>query len=171
MQGTIESITIDYKDQKPIIALKLDNKSYLETIEELKQDKLDIEIKKHREKRSLNANNYAWKLINELAKKLNITAVEVYREHIKDLAICKQMTLNKNEFDTLKTAWNMLGIGWQVEKIDITSKDEIIANFYYGSSTYNTHQMARLIDNIVQDCKEQGIETKTPEELKRLVEE
>jgi hypothetical protein len=36
---------------------------------------------------------------------------------------------------------------------------------YYGSSTYNTKQMSRLIDAIVEDCKEMDIETLTPREL------
>lgn len=39
---------------------------------------------------------------------------------------------------------------------------------YYGSSTYDTKQMARLIDLVVEDCKQQGIETLTPEELERM---
>ena len=41
---------------------------------------------------------------------------------------------------------------------------------YYGSSTYDTRQMSRLIDLVVQDCKEQGIETMTPFELDALKE-
>ena len=40
--------------------------------------------------------------------------------------------------------------------------------FSYGSSTYDTAQMSRLIDNIVQDCKAVGIETLTPSELAKL---
>lgn len=42
---------------------------------------------------------------------------------------------------------------------------------YYGSSTFDTKQMARLIDNIVQDCKALGIETLTPQQLDALKEE
>lgn len=98
-----------------------------------------------------------WVLCNSLADKLNLKGVEVYREHIKDINVCKQMTLPKNEFNTLQTAWGMIGDGWIVEKLDITADDEIIANFYYGSSTYNTAQMSKLIKNIEEDCKEQGI--------------
>ena len=40
---------------------------------------------------------------------------------------------------------------------------------YYGSSTYDTAQMARLIDLIVQDCKAQHIETADPEDIKSLL--
>ena len=41
---------------------------------------------------------------------------------------------------------------------------------YYGSSTYDTAQMSRLINLAVQDCKEQGIETMTPQELAAMME-
>ena len=41
---------------------------------------------------------------------------------------------------------------------------------YYGSSTFDTKQMSRLIDNIVQDCKAVGIETLTPQQLDALKE-
>lgn len=138
----------------------------------LKEDKdKKFELKEHKEKRSLSANNYAWVLIGKLADKLNIPAVEVYREYIKDLNVCKQMTLPRNDFKTFKTAWGMLGLGWVVEELDITDKDEIIANFHYGSSTYNSKQMARLIDSIVQDCKEQEIDVLNKTELLSLVKE
>lgn len=111
-----------------------------------------------------------WVLINKLADKLNLKPVEVYREHIKNLNVCKQMTLPRNEFKTLSHAWGMLGLGWVVEQLDITDKDEIIANFYYGSSTYNTSQMSKLINNIVEDCKLQGIPTLEDLEIKRMCE-
>jgi hypothetical protein len=40
---------------------------------------------------------------------------------------------------------------------------------YYGSSEYDTAQMSRLIDRIVEDCKEQGIETMPQAELDSLL--
>ena len=41
---------------------------------------------------------------------------------------------------------------------------------YFGSSSYDTREMSVLINSIVDDCKEQGIETMTPDELKSMVE-
>ena len=38
-----------------------------------------------------------------------------------------------------------------------------------GSSTYNTEEMSKLIDGLVSECKEQGIETLPPEELERMM--
>ena len=56
------------------------------------------------------------------------------------------------------------------EQLDYAENGEnVTIRCYYGSSVYNTKQMARLIDDVVSDCKEMGIETKPPEEIDRLV--
>ena len=54
--GTIEDIPIDYKTQRPKILIALNERESLSGLEELKEDKLSIEIKKYRNKRSLDAN-------------------------------------------------------------------------------------------------------------------
>ena len=77
----------------------------------------------------------------------------------------------RENVSTLSDGWNKNGIGWQTEVMD--SKIDGCKNvvLYYGSSTFDTKQMSRLIDNIVQDCKELGIETLTPQQLDALKEE
>jgi hypothetical protein len=40
---------------------------------------------------------------------------------------------------------------------------------YYGSSTYDTAQMHRLLDAIMEECKTQGIETRPQEEIESLL--
>jgi hypothetical protein len=40
---------------------------------------------------------------------------------------------------------------------------------YYGSSTYDTAQMSRLINNIIEECRQLGIETKSEEEVQSLL--
>ena len=39
---------------------------------------------------------------------------------------------------------------------------------YYGSSTFDQKQMGVLLDLIIADCKQVGVEYLTPEELERL---
>lgn len=163
----ITNLVLDYRDKKPLVTLKLDN---IAGIEELKEKKLSVEIKEYKEKRSLTANATAWVLMGQLADKLNIPVLEVYKEYIKDLNIYKQMTLPESEFKTLSKAWQMLGKGWVIERLDITDNGEIIANFYYGSSTYSTRQMYVFINNIIEDCKIQGITTPEDKKIDKLIE-
>lgn len=63
----------------------------------------------------------------------------------------------------------MLGTGWPTEEVDYQKDgDGIVVRAYYGSSTYNSKQMCRIIDMAVQDAKSLGIETLTPDELARM---
>ena len=79
--------------------------------------------------------------------------------------------LHETDVQKLCGGWNKNGIGWQTEVMD--SKIDGCKNvvLYYGSSTFDTKQMSRLIDNIVQDCKAVGIKTLTPQQLDALKED
>lgn len=139
----------------------------------------DVTIKEHREKRSLNANAYAWVLLDKLALKLSLprvplTAEDLYREYCKDVSDNYDIIPVKEERIEI---WNKIFCGDHIGRstVDLgecrTKKGYHNIKCYYGSSDYDTKQMSRFIDLIVQDCKENGIETLTPDELERIKEE
>lgn len=131
----------------------------------------DIEIKPHREKRSLDANAYCWVLCEKLAQVIGLTKEQVYRQHIKDVGVFRPVEINESAVETLCKSWALHGIGWLTERVDHGAKDGfVLVNLYYGSSAYNTKQMARLIDNLVEDCKACGVETLPPEKLEAMKE-
>lgn len=139
-----------------------------ELFEELKEVDIDFEIKKYRKKRSLDANAYAWVLMDKIAKKLSISKTEVYRESIRDIGGVSQIVCVQDEaVDKLRQGWERHGLGWQTDTMP--SKIEGCTNvvLYYGSSMYNTKQMSVLVDKIVQDAKDLGIQTDTPEQIER----
>ena len=132
-------------------------------------DKLSIEIKPYRARRSLDANAYAWVLIDKLAEKLNESKENIYREYIKHIGGNSEIVCIKNNaVERLCEGWSKNGIGWQTDTFP--SKLEGCTNviLYYGSSTYDSSQMTRLLDLIIQDCKQQGIPVETPDEIARL---
>lgn len=140
--------------------------------DELHETDVDVTVKKHREKRSLDANAYAWVLLDKLAEATGMPTSEVYRQAVKDVGgNTETVCVRENTVQKLCDVWNKNGIGWQTEVMD--SKIEGCKNvvLYYGSSTFDTKQMFRLINNIVQDCKEVGIETLTPQQLDALKED
>ncbi|KXL54421.1 hypothetical protein CLNEO_05270 [Anaerotignum neopropionicum] len=158
------------------ISFETDYKSYevdalKEKFNSLNADKLTLKVSKFRKNRSLDANAYMWVLCDKLAEKLNIAKLEVYRQHIKDIGVFREVEIDEKSVDTLIHSWSLNGTGWIAEKLDYSNHDGFtIIALYYGSSVYNTKQMSRLIDGIVQDCKDQGIETLTPDELQQLKE-
>lgn len=174
MTGTIQDISIDYMSNKPKITLLLNERDCLNSIENLKDDKiLTIDIKKWRKKRSLDANNYFWELLQKVCNYKDINTIEDYKRRVKELGIFKQFKIMAQDVKTFEKIWTDRGIAWFCEIVDTDYIGNIefrIINAYYGSSSYNSKQMSRLIDNLVQDCKALGIETKPQAEINSLLE-
>ena len=172
LTGKILDMSLDFVSGKPKITLELNEKQAAMVVyDELKEcEKLSIKISKYRNKRSLDANAYCWVLIDRLAEKLNIAKVDVYRNAIRDIGGNSEIVCVQNKaVDKLREGWQKNGIGWQTDIMP--SKIDGCTNviLYYGSSTYDTKQMSLLIDNIVEECKEQGIEVRTPSEIAKLL--
>ena len=132
----------------------------------------DLEVKEHRKKRSLDANAYAWVLINKLADYLRMPPTEIYRQAIQNVGGNYEVIPIKAEAaEHFKKIWESKGLGWPCVDMG-KSKIDGYRNLraYYGSSTYDTRQMSQLIDSLVQDCKALDIETMTPDKLVLLME-
>lgn len=128
-----------------------------------------LTIKERKQKRSLNSNSYAWTLIDKLAVKTGIGKTDIYRQYIKEIGGNNDiLCVVDRAVERFRQNWESKGLGWLTETMP--SKIEGCTNVivYYGSSTYNTEQMSRLINLIVQDCKENDIETLTPAEISRM---
>jgi hypothetical protein len=144
---------------------------FRQAYDELHEGFVDLTVKKYRKKRSRNANAYCWELIGQLADKLDIPPLEIYRDAIREVGVYQDVEIAPKAAETFAHIWRQHGLGWVCEKLDEMSgpNDMIVMRFWYGSSSYNTKQMSRLIDCIVTECREQGIETATPEELSRYL--
>ena len=140
-----------------------------EEIDELKDHDLDVTLKRHRKRRSLNANAYAWVLIGKLAEKLSVPPEEVYREAIRHIAGASDyVCVRESAVETFCAAWRRNGIGWQTEAETSKINGCVTVRVWYGSSTFDTLQMSMLVDLIVQECKQQGITTETPDEIAKM---
>lgn len=131
----------------------------------------EVVVKPKRKKRSLDANAYAWVLIDKLAEKLSIPKTAVYQQYIKEIGGNSETAcVLDRAVDKLIDGWGRNGIGWIAETMPSKIDGCTNVTLYYGSSTYDSRQMARFIDLIVQDCKTNDIETLTPWELDGLKE-
>ena len=138
----------------------------------MKQRTYTCEVKEQHKKRSLDANAYFWVLADKLAEATRISKEDIYRHAIREIGgnsttVCvRDMAAEK-----LCQGWEKNGLGWLADTFPSKLPGCVNVTLYYGSSTHDTKQMSRLIDNIVQDCQAVGIETLTPDKLALLVEE
>lgn len=130
----------------------------------------EYEIKAKKSLRSLDANAYAWVLMDKLSAATGVPKTDVYRNAVRDVGGNSEIVCVKAEAaPTLRKIWESRGLGWQTE--DDISKLPGCVNviLYYGSSTFDTRQMSRMIDNLIQDAKAVGIETMPPDKLAALL--
>lgn len=123
-----------------------------------------------RKGRSLDANAYCWVLLDKLAAHYGVARENVYRQEIQSIGgVSEVLCLREKAVEAFCRSWERNGIGWMTDTGPSKLKGCVNVTVWYGSSVYDTEQMARLIDAIVQDCRDVGIETMTPREMDALV--
>lgn len=180
--GFLKEPIIDYITGKLTILFE-PCEDFREAYEHLKGcGKLTLEIKKYKAKRSLDANAYYWVLLTKLARVIGLSNEEAH-----NMLLCGYgqvelfdgkavfMTIPDTE-ESEKKVKNSSEYHLQPTSQVREGNDGVMYRTYKllrGSSTYNTEEMARLIDGLVRECIEAGIpkaEIATPEE-KRILEE
>ena len=139
---------------------------------QLDKEKL-YQIDEYKEKRSLNANGYLWILCEKIAKELSkdgvmTTKEDVYKEGVRYVGVFTPVIVEEKAFDKFKQDFEAQGLGNQVSEV-VRKNKCVRCNCYYGSSTYNTAEMSRLIDFIVQECQQFSIETKSADEIRSMI--
>lgn len=138
-----------------------------------KGKRVSIEIK--REKRSREANNYLWELLNKLAQKLSndgviYTAEQLYRHAIRMTGEPTYLPVKKEAVQAFKRVWRADKIGRVVEVIgDSKLAGYVVVAAYKGSSEYDSKEMSRLIDYVIEECQIQGLETKPKQYVDSLI--
>ena len=128
----------------------------------------DEEVYVKKKKRSKNANAYFWEMLQQLCEVMNLDVIKEYRKRVKELGIFRQWSIETKNVPTFIQMWESKGIAWFTEKVEEAGNETII-NAYYGSSSYNSTQFSRLLDNLIQDCKAVGIQTLEDIEIEELI--
>lgn len=132
----------------------------------------EVTVKEKRRRRSLDANAYLWVLIDKLSEFTKISKTNIYRKAIKEIGgVSDTVCVLRKAADRLCEGWECNGIGWFTERSDSRLEGCVNVTLYYGSSVYDTVQMSRLIDYVVEDCRSLSIETIPPDKLAAMKEE
>lgn len=166
MRGRLVDLSFGL-NRKQRITIELEG-DFRDKFDKLKDADIKVEIKKYRDKRSLEANAYAWQLMDKIAEETGIDKTTIYRNAIKEIGgVSDIIAVTDNAVDKFRANWSEQGLGNQTDIVGSREGYKLV-KVYYGSSTYNTKQMSALIDSLVQDAQALGIETATPDQLARM---
>lgn len=141
-------------------------KEIAESVE--KQKDYTVKIAEKGKGRSLTANSYLWALLSQCADVLGTTKEELYIDYVRKCGPYKDFTLPEDKARTFCIAWSKMGTGWPCERVDFDG-DDVVIRAYYGSSTYTVKRMSRLLDMVIEDAKEAGIDVMSDRERSLLL--
>ena len=133
--------------------------------------KMKIEIKEDRKGRSLDANAYCWVLCDKIAatKGMLLKKADVYKNAIRDYGVTAVMPVQNDLLKDIIVWHTKNGLGNDTDILGASKFDGYTnVRFYYGSSGYDTHQMSVLLDGLVADAQELGIQTETPDQIAQM---
>ena len=162
-----------YKETR--VTLSFDNRwreNVIKVFHELEPADYDITVKKRKEKRSLDANAYAWVLIGKIAEVLRTNITEVYRRIISEMSAFEVVPIREDALEKWRSTWENNGLGWVTQDLGQCKNFKGYHNVkcHYGSSTFDKSEMSHFIDLIIQECKQLDIEHLPDYELERLKE-
>lgn len=127
---------------------------------QIKDQEATIEIKKAGNRRTKTANDFCWALCTDIGNALRppLPKEEVYRMAIRDVGEYEPLPIRADAVERFQKCWSEKGIGWFADVIDDSKLPGYKLVFaYYGSSTYDSATMARLIDHLRQDAENMDI--------------
>ena len=171
-RGTIKGISVTYPERRALISIEA--LADPAEVEQLLGKDLSITFKKYHKRRSPDANAYFHVLCRKLADVLGESIARVKNELITsygqpeeidgEMVVIKtnlpQRVMMENELLHCKTCGSEFQNGREI----------LFYRVYRGSHTYDSAEMAKLIDGTIRECKDQGIETLPPDELRRMLE-
>lgn len=180
-EGTLEDIERSLSGQ--IIAKFVfdDDIRLLHQLMELKGKKAVISAEKWYDKKSNQANAYLWVLCDKIAKVINSTKDIVYEIMLQDAGVFVDYEIPRDTVEEFSKNWRLVQELYSFEAeskcaeivdaeiIYRPSIEMVGLRCWRGSHTYNKLEMSHLINEVVYQAKDLGIETATPNELKHMV--
>lgn len=164
--GKLQNVSRDWQTGQWNITFTMNEASAINEVNNIQScEKLSIKAVKHRNKRSLDANAYCWVILQKIAEVLHQDKWNVYLEMLGKYGVFTHIIVKPNVVDKVKEEWRTVK---ELGEVSVNGMTGIQLQCYFGSSTYNTKEMSVLIDGIVYEAKELGIETLPPDELERM---
>ena len=165
LTGKILGLSQDFRTRKSSLLLQVNEEQTARLLlaELGEEELLSIKVEKHRAKRSLNANNYAWKILTEIANKLRTSKEEMYLLMLK--------RYGQSEMISVLSHIDIGGfIKYYEEAGESSLNGKLFKHYkvYKGSSEFSTEEMSVFLDGVVGEAKEMGIPTETPEQIAKM---
>lgn len=139
------------------IKLPLSELSFLTSINNAKNAEkvYAMEIKRKSKKRSLDANAFLWSVLADMADKLHTTKDELYLEMLSRYGVFTHVIVKPSVVERVKHEWRTVR---ELGEVTVNGQTGIQLQCYFGSSTYNSKEFSVLLNGVLDEAREMGLE-------------
>lgn len=167
--GKIKDVSRDWQTGQCNITFTINEPSAVNEIDNIKDaDKLSIKAVKFRQKRSLDANALLWVCLQSIATTLRADKWQIYLQMLKRYGKYTYICVKPSVVEAVKQQWRETE---ELGEVQINGQTAVQLLCYFGSSTYNTQEFSTLLDGVISEMKEMGLDTPTSEDMKRSLEQ
>lgn len=155
----------DLASNKVIVSLEVD---YQPNLDEIRDRDLRVEIKQWRDRRSKDANALMWACLQDIASALIADKWDVYLMMLRRYGKFTHVLVRQEAVERVKQQWRESEI---IGVVDVNGQKAVQMLCYYGSSLLDTKEFSVLLDGIISEMKEMGLEPPPSGDIKRALEE
>lgn len=167
MSGNLIGVSNDFVTGKVRIEIEVNERARAQEVLALRDQPLSIEIKKYRKRRSLDANALMWQCLGEIADALRADKWDIYLMMLKRYGKYTYICVKPSIVDAVKAQWRECEV---IGDMEVNGQPAVQLLCYFGSSTYNTKEFSTLLDGIISEMEEMGLERPMDRDMKRALE-
>jgi len=168
-QGELTAAVVDFGSQDTIVQLRVAGDVRADC-EKLKGCTVEVNIKKYYPKRSLDSNNYAWVLLDKMAKVLHSSKEEVYKTLLERYGTFFYLPCEEDKVPNIEAVFRVVRDRGETTLTTPSGKEVKCRQLqcYKGSSLMDQAEMTAFLNGLVEEAKALGIDTATPDEIRRM---
>lgn len=155
-------------DKKTRFTFETSSEIAAEELERLKDSDLRVSVKKYRKKRSLSANNLFWHMVGQISKATGGDKWDIYLSLLRRYGRFTYLCVSPSAVKAVREQWRECE---EWNSLTINGKPAVQLLCYFGSSSYNTAEMARLIDGTMSEMRELGLDLPMTQDIKTALEQ
>jgi hypothetical protein len=167
--GKIQNVSRDWQTGQFQITFTVNEPSAINEIDKIKDcEKLSVKVAKHRERRSLDANGLLWLCLGRIAEALRSDKWEIYLQMLKRYGKYTYICVKPAVVEAVKAQWRECE---EIGTVNINGQEAVQMLCYFGSSTYDTKEFSVLLDGVISEMKEMGLQAPTSADMERALEQ
>jgi hypothetical protein len=167
--GRVRSVNRDWETGQLTIEFTVNERAAEMEIDNIKDlPVLDVEAKKHRKKRSIEANALLWACLGDIAAALRTDKWSVYLIMLKRYGKYTYICVKPKAVEAVKKQWRECE---EIGPIYVGGEAYVQMLCYFGSSTYDSKEMSVLIDGVISEMMDIGLQPPLPRDVKAAIEQ